>query len=615
MTPTDPPRRLGSAAEPDQGRLLDPDALTDAAADPPAPARPEGRVVRVVVDVSAIDKEFDYLIPPAWEADGRAERVVVGSMVRVELHGRRVGGWVVATDVEPPAGVDLRPLAKLSGYGPDAEMVELCRWVAHRWSGRLSRVLVTASPPTNVGVLPAPRPPEIAAGSIGPGVAKAFDKDVAVVRLPPSADPFPVVQEAATRGNALIVAPSVEQARVLGARLRRSGVTVAVAPRDWETALAGATVVGARSAVLAPVRDLAALVVVDEHDEGHQEERNPTWHARDVAIERAARAGVPCVLVSPAPSLTACEAAPVLRPSRSVERDGWPRLQVIDRRDDDPVRGGLLSEALTPILRSDGPVVCVLNRKGRSRRLACTRCGEIAWHDTCSVPFRQQDEGLICPSCGETRPQVCAACGSTAFKNLRAGVTRVTEEVSALAGRPAHEVTGDADVALGGDLVVGTEAVLHRMTLARVVVFLDIDQELLAPRYRAAEQAMALLVRAARLLGDRAGEGRLVVQTRMPHHDVLQAALHGDPGRLVEAERARRRLLDFPPFTALAELSGPAAAALAAALGPQPGITVQGPVDERYLVRAPTPTALADALAATPRPPGRLRVAVDPPRI
>ena len=89
-----------------------------------------------------------------------------------------------------------------------------------------------------------------------------------------------------------------------------------------------------------------AIVVVDEHDEGLQEERAPTWHARDVAIERARRAGIPCVLLSPCPSLEALDAADrVVEPSRAEERAGWPILDVVDRRRDDP-RSGLYSDRL-----------------------------------------------------------------------------------------------------------------------------------------------------------------------------------------------------------------------------------------------------------------------------
>ncbi len=271
---------------------------------------------------------------------------------------------------------------------------------------------------------------------------------------------------------------------------------MALMPEEWARARAGATVVGSRAAAWAPVEDLAAAVVLDEHDETYQEERAPTWNARDVVIERCLRAGAPCALVSPVPSLEALGQGLLLRTSRSVERGGWPVVQVVDRRREDLARAGLYSDSLVQVLRSADRVVCVLNRRGRSRLLACRACGELARCEVCDSAVQQSAEGsLVCRRCGAERPLVCRGCGSFAFRNLRAGVSRVREELEALRGAPVVEVTGDtAGEPVGGARVlVGTEAVLHQVDSADVVAFLDFDQELLAPRFRAGEEALALL--------------------------------------------------------------------------------------------------------------------------
>lgn len=201
---------------------------------------------------------------------------------------------------------------------------------------------------------------------------------------------------------------------------------------------------------------------------------------------------------------------------------------------------------------------------------------------------------------------------------LRVGVTRAREELELLADRPVAEVT--ADTAPGpppaAPILVGTEAVLHRVAGAAAVAFLDFDQELLAPRYRAAEAALALLARAARVIGGRYA-GRILVQTRVPGHEVIDAARHADPSRLAVVEAARRAALLFPPETAVAAVSGAGAAAFVAALAGRPGagrVDVLGPSSDRWLLRAVDHAALCDALAATPRPPGRLRIEVDPLR-
>jgi len=177
------------------------------------------------------------------------------------------------------------------------------------------------------------------------------------------------------------------------------------------------------------------------------------------------------------------------------------------------------------------------------------------------------------------------------------------------------EVTGASSELPDSEVLIGTEAVLHRVTRADAICFVELDQELLAPRVGAAEQALALLARAARLVGPRSAGGRVLVQTRLPRHSVVLAALHGDPARLGEDERPVRQALSFPPFAALARVSGSAAPAYVAALAAQPQVDVGEPADGRWLVRAPTVEALCDALAATSRPPGRLRVEVDPPRL
>ena len=167
-----------------------------------------------------------------------------------------------------------------------------------------------------------------------------------------------------------------------------------------------------------------------------------------------------------------------------------------------------------------------------------------------------------------------------------------------------------------GKVLAGTEALLHQAPSdVGVIAFVDFDQELMAPRYRASEQAMALLARAARILGPRARGGRLVVQTRNPHHPVLDAALHADPSRMAEGERATRESLGFPPVRALAEVSGAAAPEFIEAMGLPLGVEVLGPVEGRWLLRAADHTTLCDALAAPPRPAGRVRIEVDPLRI
>lgn len=578
-------------------------------------------VARVVPDLTGLDRQFDYLVPEALSA-----HVQIGSLVRISLNGRRVGGWVVALGApDPVMPLDrLLPIAKVTGIGPTQEIIDLAEWAAVRWAGRLRPFLVAASPPGAVlrapvaargGPVPEPTDP-LANRLLGAGGG--------VLRLPPATDSLPVVLAACRLGPTLVVTPSIAQARLLATRLRRSGRSVALLPQEWAAAAGGVdVVVGARAAVWAPCSRLAAIVVLDEHDETLQEERQPTWHARDVAVRRAAAAAVPVLLVSPCPSATAVASVDddhFVRPSVNDERAGWPIVEIVDRTRDEPWQRSLATSALIRQLRDHGRrVICVLNSTGRARLLACRRCRSIQRCEVCEAAVVQRDDSHFdCGRCGTVRPPVCQVCGGSAFAALRIGVSRLRDELEAAAARPVVAITGkssDTEPVPEAGVYVGTEAVLHRVRGADTVAFLDFDAELLAPRYRATEQAMTLLARAARLVGGRGSGGRILVQTFVPHHEVLDAVLHADPGRLMAKELARRRTLGFPPAAALAVVTGVGAAEYAAGLrsgGVQSAPTLTGDV----LLRAADWDTLGRAIAATPRPKGgRLRIEVDPPRL
>lgn len=626
-----------------------------------------GRTVNVrVLPEGPIDKVFDYLAPNELR-----DQVRVGSRVRVLLHGRRVGGWVVEVGTEPPAGVALKPLAKVTGHGPSADLVELAGWAAWRWAGRRAQLLATASPPAavrSVASLPPTRSSLRRPAANDGWIADALSREKGVLRLGPLADRYPVVaaavldvlasrdadgpfadagapagpEGAAARqgagdrpaggpgaanrrgdpGQLLVICPTVSEAVRLGRRLRRAGVSTATvaddgsAPsalaREWSRAAAGATaVVGSRAAAWAPAPRLLQAVVLDEHDDSYQQEQAPTWHARDVVAERCSRAGARCLLVSPCPSLEALGWGDLVSAPPIEELAQWPTLEIVDRRDEDPARAGLFSPRLVDMLRSDGRVVCVLNRVGRAKLLACMACGELARCDGCGASVEQLHTAAFrCRRCGTERPQVCLNCGSARFKNLRVGVSRAREELEGLVGDTVQEVSSGSDEGITSRVVVGTEAVLHRLDKADTVAFLDVDQELTAYRYRTTEQALALLARASRLL--RASRGRLLVQTRQPGNLVLQAVARGDPARVAEAERPLRAAMRFPPTNALAVVSGAGAEAFIEAFGQPDGIEVLGPADGRWLLRAPDHQTLCDALAASSRPSGRLRIEVDP---
>ena len=574
------------------------------------------RLARVLPDVTGLDKHFDYSIP-----DDLVDEVGVGTMVRVELHGRRIGGWVVAlvdpADSEVSAD-DLKAIAKVTGHGPSGELIELAEWAAVRWAARRTRpFLVAASPKKAVRTLPPGHRRATAPAPSSPATTRLLGSGGGVLRLPPRSDVLPSILSAIGHGPTLVVVPTHHDASLIAARLRRTGATVAFVPDDWAAAAGGVDVViGSRSAAWMPCAGMAAAIVVDEHDEALQEERSPTWHARDVVAERCRRAGVPAVFVSPAPTLVAVEqyAGPtgVVHPPRERERLHWPAVQVVDRSDEDPWKRSLLTSALIDRLRDPlQKVVCISNTTGRARVLACRTCRELVRCETCDAAVGLDDDGsLVCRRCGTERPPVCQACGASSFANLRPGITRLREELEAAANRPVVSIVGsDEGVPPRSGIHVGTEAALYRLDHADVVAFLEFDSEMLAPRFRASEQALALVIRAGRLAPE------VMIQTFDPGHEVVRAAVAADPTVVTDVERDRRAMLSLPPFGALASVSGGYSSEVIDQLD-RGSVQVGQVGEDRYLVRSTDWTTLGRTLNAAERPPGaRIRVEVDPPRV
>lgn len=582
-------------------------------------------VARVVVDVTGVDRWFDYLIP-----ERLVDTAVVGARVRVPLHNRNVPGWVMAVlDVDDVVaeGFDVRrllPLDKVVSVGPDPSIVDLIEWASRRYVSRRRPFFVTASPPRVVSALGASHR---AMRAIDASTRESWVDDLlrapgpAIVTVGPHDDISSIVVSAALHGPTLVVAPMVTTAKKLAALMRRHGASTALVPDDWARAASGVDVViGARSAVWARIDGLASIVVVDEHDDSLQEERTPTWHARDVAIERARRLGIPCLLVSPVPTVAA-HAAVGNRKVALGSSARWPNIRIIDRSSDERWGTSLLSAELIDVLRDPAKrVVCVLNTKGRARLLTCNSCTQIVRCEACEAAMTQPEpDRLECPRCGTSRPVVCANCGATALRAVRRGVSRLRGEIEAAAGRPVVEVgTGDERVDLTASVFVGTEAVLHRVADADVVVFLDVDGELLAPRFRAAEATLELIVHAARCVhnaGDEEESGEVWLQTHHPVHDLLDGLRRGDLTAFVDAETQRRRALSLPPFGALARISGPGADDAADQLSTSLHLSVARR-DGEVLVRAATYDTLADVLTHLARTKNsRWRVAVDPPRV
>jgi primosomal protein N' (replication factor Y) len=513
-----------------------------------------------VPDVTGIDKIFDYLVPSQLVA-----KTTLGCRVRINLNGRRVGGCVVSlVPFDEYADFDtdkLSVIVSVSGAGVEPELINLTQWIAAHWWGSWRAVLSSATAPrartraVNARYGPSPTPPTDEVAGVTRELAVTGG---GLLVIPPLASALNVVATLAVNGPVLAVCPTQRMASVGAASLRRRGFTTAVVPQEWEAARAGVDVViGARSAVLAPCAGMSSIVVIDEHDELLQEERAPTWDAPTVAIERARRAGVVCIVTSAVPSLRARLRHADAIAEVTVDR-GWPQIRIVDLANV-PVSGSLLSsEMLESVSLPNSTTVIVLNTKGKARLIACKSCRALQACTTCESLLTQNDNGeLVCERCSTNRGSVCVSCGRASFVVARGGTGHLKNQLEKSQSRSVVEVTAESDDSwTSGSVFLGTEAVLYRVPSAQHIVFADIDRDLGAPRMSAPQEVAALIARAARIVG---AAGSVVVQTRQPQHPLLQALASENPQQALsnwaDEQMSQSRMLGLPPFSEVVKIS------------------------------------------------------------
>jgi primosomal protein N' (replication factor Y) len=369
-------------------------------------------------------------------------------------------------------------------------------------------------------------------------------------------------------------------------------------------------VVGTRQVALWPVEGLALAIVVGEARRGMKDKSTPTTHAREVLVRRSQVERFTLVLTGLVPSAEAVSRGAV-EPVPATGR-AWGHVEVVDRRED---RGGTLlgdtaRAALRAAVGAGTKVLVFTHRRATSQR--CVRCRTVR---RCAVCGSGSFESAECVRCG-ARADACVECGFNRFEMLGAGVGRVRAEVARVVGRDHVGEPGTP-----APVVVGTERDLPGLEVGLTIV-VDGDGPLLAPSYRAEEEALRLFARAIRAAGQ--GRGRRgLVQTSDPTHGVFEALRTADPVPFVIADARRRSAAGFPPGGELLVVevdTAPAGATdeLVAAVGTR--AEVLGPAEAgertRWLVQGAdiTPARIAiRALVARWRDGGaRVRVDADP---
>ena len=344
-------------------------------------------------------------------------------------------------------------------------------------------------------------------------------------------------------------------------------------------------VVGTRSAVFAPVGDLALIIVDEEHDSSYKQEETPRYHARDVAVMRAKMSNAAVVLGSATPSLesyynaTKNKYALIELPDR-VEKRSLPEVEIVDMRLEfqetgrEQVISRKLAEEIHQRLDRKEQVLVLLNRRGYSPVVLCRTCGKKLECKNCAIALthHKREHKMVCHYCGYTAPvpKACVHCGSEYVYFLGTGSEKLEELLhgmfpqARIARLDRDTVRGHEDFertlnALNEgelDIVVGTQMIakghdIHGVTLVGVV---GADVALGLPDFRAAERTFQLLTQVAGRAGRGQSPGKVILQTYFQDHYAVQYAAKHDFIGFYEKELRFRSWMHYPPYSALANV-------------------------------------------------------------
>jgi len=543
-----------------------------------------GTVVPLVTARALSTREFTYELP-----DGARK----GAVVSVPFGRSRARGVVVDVVDAPPVGVKALLVEKVVHELPPA-LVDLALWLADYYGSTPARALELVAPvrrqrrkeqasPVERQSLEGEAPPAQLSPDQERAIARIAEGGRFLLYGPTGSGKTEVYLQAAAvalkRGlGTIVLVPEIALAPQTVGRFRarfgdsvallHSGLTDAERRDERERISSGETriVVGARSAVFAPMHGLGLICVDEEHDASYKQESDPRYDARTLAAKRAALEGATVVYGSATPRP---ESWAALERLELRERLGGrlPPVRLVDLRREAgyPLSAPLLAE-LGAIAENGGKAILLLNRRGMAPALHCRACGSTFRCPDCDVALvLHRDEALRCHHCGHSQPSPneCPACGSVELARIGAGTQRLERELAErvpelelirldadTAARPGELADAlrrfrDADRAV----LLGTQMVAkgHHFAGVALAAVVDADTGLGLPDLRAEERTFQLVTQLAGRSG-RDAPGRVLVQTFQPDARPLALAARHDVPRFLADELERRRELGYPPF-------------------------------------------------------------------
>jgi primosomal protein N' (replication factor Y) len=587
-----------------------------------------------------------------------------GSVVEVRFGNARRRGVVTELDVALPEGVAASAVGRIADTVP-APLVDLALWLADYYGSTPGRTLQLVAPvkpkrrkiqapPAARSALESQEPePESLSDTQRRALARIVDVleggggNLLLYGATGSGKTEVYIQACAAaleRGlGAIVLVPEIALTPQTVGRFRarfgegiailHSALTDAERRDERERIQTGEAriVVGARSAVFAPVERLGVICIDEEHDQSYKQDSDPRYDARTVAAKRAALEGAVAVFGSATPRPESWERLERLELGGRIAAP-LPTVRVVDMRREQgyPLSGPLLAE-LGGIAERGGKAILLLNRRGMAPALHCRACGVSRRCGLCDVALTLHGDGsLRCHHCGfsEPAPATCPECGSAELARIGAGTQKLERELAAKV--PELEVIRlDSDAleqpgalqdalsrfaAADRAVLVGTQMVAkgHHFSGVELAAVVDADTGLGLPDFRAEERTFQLLTQLAGRSG-RDAPGRVIVQTFQPDSRAVALAARHDVREFLAGELDRRRALGYPPFRHLVRIvcTGPAAAGPERALtelkaglggedllGPAPLLRLRGRHRAQLVGKTDRPRALAARAAA-----------------
>jgi len=572
--------------------------------------------VEPITSTRALRGPFDYRLPEPLRDD-----VTVGSMLVVPFGARTILGVVTGLTEHSEVADDrlLAPLRALE-LGVPEELVGLARWIAAEYCSTLARALGLVLPPGATRRLGGRRR-SVRRASTGEPVGARLSPDArlsteqqaalealagAIARrtfeqrllhgVTASGKTEVYLRAAAEtlaqgRGAIVMVPEIALTPQIVSRFIERFGDTVAVLHSRLTTAQryaewrrlreGGARIcVGPRSAVFAPVGQVGLIVIDEEHEASYKHEGDPRYDAREVAEERARRAGALLLLGSATPRPESLLRLPVTRLGRRVDGRPLPPVEVLDMRGQPGTLHPASVQALAEVRAGGGKAIVLLNRRGWSNFLSCRSCGASWGCPECDVTLvlHRASRLLACHHCGhrEPVPDRCRQCSSSAVARHGAGTERLAHDLAEVFDEgdfPVFRLDADSVLAGAGQADEGAAAILrsfqeaprgaligtqmvakgHDFPDVQLALVIDADATLRFPDFRSEERTFALIAQLAGRAG-RGGHGRVLVQTVTPDaRAIVHAAAHDSDGFLA-GELERRRALGYPPFSHLVRI-------------------------------------------------------------